>query len=72
MRGSIRSPESGSSVSPSRFQPHFAGQEVLRVRFLGPGEDTVLHCHVGDLYDVERLRAEKREACLAGTARTLR
>jgi hypothetical protein len=47
---------------PYPFQPHFPGQEVLGVRFLGPGEDTVLHCYVGDLYDGERLRPEKLEA----------
>jgi hypothetical protein len=34
----------------------------LGVRFLGPGEDTVLHCYVGDLYDGERLRPEKLAA----------
>ena len=48
--------------APYPFQPHFPGQEVLRVRFLGPGEDTVLHCYVGDLYDGERLRPEKLAA----------
>ena len=47
---------------PYPFQPHFPGQEVLGVRFLGPGEDTVLHCYVGDLYDGERLRPEKLAA----------
>jgi hypothetical protein len=47
---------------PYPFQPHFPGQEVLGVRFLGPGEDTVLHCYVGDLYDGERMRPEKLEA----------
>ena len=41
---------------PYPFQPHFPGQEVLGVRFLGPGEATVLHCYVGDLYDGERMR----------------
>ena len=40
---------------PYPFQPHFPGQEVLGVRFLGPAEDTVLHCYAGDLYDGERL-----------------
>ena len=47
---------------PYPFQPHFPGQEVLGVRFLGPGEDTVLHCYVGDLYDGERLRPERLAA----------
>ena len=47
---------------PYPFQPHFPGQEVLGVRFRGPGEDTVLHCYVGDLYDGERMRPEKLEA----------
>ena len=47
---------------PYPVQPHFPGQEVLGVRFLGPGEDTVLHCYLGDLYDGERLRPEKLEA----------
>ena len=55
---------------PYPFQPHFPGQEVLGVRFLGAGEDTVLHPYVGDLYDGERLRPESWG--LAGTARTLR
>ena len=48
--------------APYPFQPHFPGQEVLGVRFLGPGQDTVLHCYVGDLYDGERMRPEKLEA----------
>jgi hypothetical protein len=48
--------------APYPFQPHFPGQQVLGVQFLGPGEDTVLHCHVGDLYDGERLRPEKLAA----------
>jgi hypothetical protein len=47
---------------PYPFQPHFPGHEVLGVQFLGPGEDTVLHCHVGDLYDGERMRPEKLAA----------
>ncbi|HEY1344005.1 MAG TPA: hypothetical protein VGF54_03315 [Streptosporangiaceae bacterium] len=47
---------------PYPFQPHFAGHEVLTVRFLGPGGDTVLHCYVQDLYDGERMRPEKLEA----------
>ena len=40
----------------------FPGRESLTVRFLGPGGDKVLHCHVGDLYDGERMRPEKLEA----------
>ena len=47
---------------PYPFQPHFPGQEVVGVRFLGPGQDTVLHCYVGGLYDGERLRPEKLAA----------
>ena len=46
---------------PYPFQPHFPGQEVLGARFLGPGEDTVVHCYV-DLYDGERMRPEKLAA----------
>ena len=42
--------------APYPFQPHFPGQEVLGAQFLGPGEDTVLHCYLGDLYDGERMR----------------
>jgi hypothetical protein len=48
--------------APYPFQPHFPGQEVLGVDFLGPGADTVLHCGVHDLYDGERMRPEKLEA----------
>ena len=48
--------------APYPFQPHFPGQEVLTVQFLGPGEDTVLHCYVGDLYDGQRMRPEKLAA----------
>lgn len=40
----------------------FPGQEVLVVQFLGRGEDIVLHCHVGDLYDGQRMRPEKLAA----------
>jgi hypothetical protein len=47
---------------PYPFQPHFPGQEVLGVRFLGPGEDTVLHCYVHDLYKGRRMRPEKLAA----------
>jgi putative heme iron utilization protein len=39
----------------------FPGQEVLMVRFLGPGGDTVLHCYLHDLYDGQRMRPEKLE-----------
>ena len=45
--------------APYPFQPHFPGQEVLGVDFLGPGADTVLHCGVHDLYDGQRMRPEK-------------
>jgi hypothetical protein len=48
--------------APYPFQPHFPGQEVLGVDFLGPGADRVLHCGVHDLYDSERMRPEKLEA----------
>jgi hypothetical protein len=55
---------SGSKVdfAPYPFCPHFRGQEVLWVGFLGPGEDTFLHCYVGDLYDGRRIRPEKLAA----------
>ena len=46
---------------PYPFQAH-PGQEVLIVRFLGPGGDPVLRCYVHDLYDGERMRPEKLEA----------
>jgi hypothetical protein len=42
--------------------PSFPGREVLTVQFLGPGEGTVLHCYVGELYDGERMRPQKLEA----------
>ncbi len=42
--------------------PSFPGREVLGVTFLGPSEDTVVNCGVGDLYDGERMRPEKLEA----------
>jgi hypothetical protein len=48
--------------APYPFRPHFLGREVLRVGFLGPGEDTFLHCYVGDLYDGRRMRPEKLAA----------
>ena len=47
---------------PYPFVPHFPGHEVLVVQFLGPGEDTVLHCYVDDLYDGQRMRPEKLAA----------
>ena len=48
--------------APYPFVPSFPGQEVLVVQFLGPGGETVLHCHAGDLYDGQRMRPEKLEA----------
>jgi hypothetical protein len=48
--------------APYPFQPHFPGHEVLTVQFLGPGEDTVLHCYVHDLYRGRRMRPEKLAA----------
>jgi len=42
--------------------PSFAGRESLTVRFLGPGEDPVLHCYVHDLYRGRRMRPEKLAA----------
>jgi hypothetical protein len=48
--------------APYPFQPHFPGQEVLAVQFLGPGENTVLHCYIHDLYDGQRMRPEKLAA----------
>ena len=47
---------------PYPFVPHFPGHEVLVVQFLGPGEDTVLHCYVHDLYHGRRMRPEKLAA----------
>jgi hypothetical protein len=47
---------------PYPFQPHFPGQEVLTVRFLGPGGDAVLYCYLHDLYDGQRMRPEKLAA----------
>ena len=44
--------------APYPFQPHFPGQQVLTVQFLGPGRDTVLHCYIHDLYDGQRMRPE--------------
>ena len=48
--------------APYPFRPHFPGQEVLGVDFLGPGGDKVLHCGVHDLYEGERMRPEKLAA----------
>jgi putative heme iron utilization protein len=42
--------------------PSFSGREVLTVQFLGPGEDTILHCYVDDLYHRQRMRPEKLAA----------
>ena len=47
---------------PYPFVPHFPGQEVLVVLFLGPGDDTVLHCYLGGLYHGRRMRPEKLAA----------
>ena len=33
-----------------------------RLKFLGPGEDTVLACYVHELYDGQRMRPEKLAA----------
>jgi hypothetical protein len=48
--------------APYPFQPHFPGQEVLAVQFLGPGGDAVLHCYIHDLYDGQRMRPENLAA----------
>ena len=48
--------------APYPFRPHFPGREVLTVQFLGPGGETVLHCYIHDLYDGQRMRAEKLAA----------
>ena len=42
--------------------PSFPGRESLKVQFLGPGGDTVLHCYVHELYDGQRMRPEKLAA----------
>jgi hypothetical protein len=47
---------------PYPFVPSFPGEEVLIVRFLGPGGESVLHCYVQDLYEGERMRPENLEA----------
>ena len=46
---------------PSLF-PAWPGQEVLSVQFLGPGGENWLGCYVHDLYDGQRMRAEKLAA----------
>ena len=48
--------------APYPFQPHFPGQEVLTVQFLGPGGESVLHCYIHELYDGQRMRPEKLAA----------
>lgn len=48
--------------APYPFLASIPGQEVLTVLFLGPGEDSVLHCYVHDLYDGQRMRPEKLAA----------
>jgi hypothetical protein len=48
--------------APYPFRPHFPGEEVLGVDFLGPGEGNVLYCFAGDLYDGQRMRPEKLAA----------
>jgi hypothetical protein len=40
----------------------FPGQEVLVVRFLGPVQDSVLHCYLGELYEGQRMRPERLAA----------
>jgi hypothetical protein len=47
---------------PYPFRSHFPGHEVLVVQFLGPSEDTVLHCYIHELYDGQRMRPEKLAA----------
>ena len=42
--------------------PAYTGEELLEVQFLGPGEDAVLYCYVGELYDGQRMRPEKLAA----------
>jgi hypothetical protein len=42
--------------------PGYTGEELLEVQFLGPGEDAVLYCYVGELYDGQRMRPEKLAA----------
>ena len=42
--------------------PSYTGEELLEVQFLGPSEDAVLYCYVGELYDGQRMRPEKLAA----------
>jgi len=42
--------------------PSYTGEELLEVQFLGPGEDAILYCYVGELYDGQRMRPEKLAA----------
>jgi hypothetical protein len=42
--------------------PSYTGEELLEVQFVGPGEDAVLYCYVGELYDGQRMRPEKLAA----------
>jgi hypothetical protein len=42
--------------------PSYCGPELLTVKFLGPGGDTLLDCYVGDQYDGQRMRPEKLTA----------
>jgi hypothetical protein len=58
----MRSPGSGSSANPTHSSHISLGRRSWGVRLLGPGEDTVLHCYMGDLYDGERLRPERLAA----------
>lgn len=40
----------------------FPGQESLVVRFEADGDQTALHCYLGDLYEGRRLRPERLRA----------
>lgn len=40
----------------------FAGQETLVVRFEADGDQTALHCYIGDIYEGRRLRPERLRA----------
>ena len=42
--------------------PAYTGEELVEVQLLGPGEDAVLYCYVGELYDGQRMRPEKLAA----------
>jgi hypothetical protein len=46
---------------PNPF-PHFAGQESLIVRFVGPRDDSVLSCYLADLYQGQTFREDKLTA----------